>query len=502
MTQPPLPAPDASGALDSPRAARLFLLVVALYFLAHVLLRCALGGTFEPDEAEMVILGRGLHLAEGSQTPLYEWTQALSFAVFGLNTLGLMAVKNAWLFGAYAATFAALRRLVPGGLAMAGTLSLLLLPNLGWEAQRSNSHTIAMVTMTCVTLLATLRLIGRRTVANYLWLGLAIGLGGLSKPNYWVVPLALGLAAATLPGARAALLDRRIWLGLGLAALICALPYGKMLAEPEQTFADTWEFSKGEVLIPGLAWINGLLRGLTQSLSALALLGIALAVTLLLTRRRPRRAGEPAARLAEALMLRAALIGLGLAALVVILGNVAFVRARWLLPLYLLLAPALTLPVLRAAGPRARRNFLRFAGLVACLVLVAIADLRLRGAGSDSLEIGLLADRIAAEAGGEAGARVPPILGAHYFTGNLALAHPEWTFLPPYATRRLAVPPPEVLLVDVRDDPKAITRILAEQGWTGPWHIAGRFTASLPYRFEPAGKTRAVEVLRIAPGAA
>ncbi|MEI4488480.1 glycosyltransferase family 39 protein [Frigidibacter sp. MR17.14] len=470
---------------------RRFLAMVALYFLAQALLRTVLGGTFEPDEAEMVLLGRDLHLAEGSQTPLYEWTQVLSFQIFGLGTLGLVAVKNLWLFGAYAAMFRALRHRAAPLLAACGTMAMLMLPNLGWEAQRSNSHTVAMVTMTCATVWALMRLLDRRSLGNIVLLGAMVGLGGLAKPNYWVVPLALGLALATTRETRALLADRRMALVPVVVLAICALPYAKMLLAPQTTFEDTWEFAKGDLLVPALPFVNGLFRLMREGLAGLALPALVLGIAAALGRFRPRPEAP------ERLMIRAGLIGLGLVALVIVLGNVAFVRSRWLLPLFLLIAPAVTVALLRGASGRVQRNLLRATAVLGLLVLAAIADLRLRGAGSDSLEIDRLAEVIeAAEPGG-----VPPLVGAHYYLGNLALARPDWTYLPPYSTTRLAEPPPEVLLVEVEDKPEAIAKALAEHGWTGPAHVTGRIEADLPYRFEPADKTRHVTVLKVAPGA-
>ncbi|MEI4473180.1 glycosyltransferase family 39 protein [Frigidibacter sp. MR17.24] len=471
------------------RFDRRFLLAVALYFLAQVALRTALGGTFEPDEAEMVLLGRTLHLAEGSQTPLYEWSQFLSFRIFGLGTLGLVAVKNLWLFVAYAAMYRALRRAAEPALAACGTVAMLMLPNLGWEAQRSNSHTIAMVTLACATVWALARLAERRGLRDFLLLGLVVGLGGLAKPNYWAVPAALGLAMALSRSWRGLLADRRM-AGAGLVVLaVIALPYAKLLASPETTFEDTWEFAKGDLLVPALPFVNGLVRLLRETVAGLVLPALVLGLAAAASRRRP------VALPFERLMLAAGGLGLGIVALVIVAGDVAFVRSRWLLPLFLLIAPAAAVAVLRPAGARLRRGVLAAAGVLACLVLVAIADLRLRGAGSDSLEIGRLAEAIeAAEPGG-----VPPLVGNHYYLGNLALARPGWTFLPPYSTRRLAEPPPEVLLVDVDDSPGAIARALAEHGWTAPAEVTGRIEADLPYRFEDPGTTRHVTVLRVAP---
>lgn len=127
------------------RMARVFTLLIALYFVAHTVLRTALGGSFEVDEAEMLVMAQKFQLGYGPQLPLYNWMQTAAFKVFGTGTFAITALKNALLFATYALMFVGLRRVLPLRLAVVGTLSLLLLPNLSWEGQRAGSHTIAML---------------------------------------------------------------------------------------------------------------------------------------------------------------------------------------------------------------------------------------------------------------------------------------------------------------------------------------------------------------------
>ncbi|WP_126979427.1 ArnT family glycosyltransferase [Frigidibacter oleivorans] len=462
--------------------ARMVLPGLALYFLAQTLLRTLLGGTFEPDEAELVLLSQGFHLAIGSQPPLYEWGQTIFFRLFGTNTFALIAHKNLWLFGAYAFAYAGLRRVAPPGQAAVAALSLLFLPNLAWEAQRSNSHTAAMATMVMATAWAFLRL-DRGRLADWLIFGLVMGLGGLSKANYWAAPAALILAGLILPDWRARLADRRLALAVAVAVAVCAPSYGVMLAHPQVTFSDTWEFAKGGRLLPGPAFLTGLLRLVAELAAAAALPALILGVALAIARRRPRLA--PGARI----LLLAAAVAAGLAAVAVILGNVAFVRARWLMPVLLLAVPGATLCVL-AAAPRLARGLAVTTGVLAILLLAGIADLRLRGAGSDSLRIDVLAEVIAAGQD-----PVPPIAGPHYYTGNLALVRPDWTYLPPYQTQALAGAG-EVLLVGIPNRPEALARAIAEHGHTGGFRVLSATEATLPYRFE-ADETRAVGLIRL-----
>jgi len=470
------------GLREDGRVTRLFLGLLAGYFLLQLVLRVALGGAFEPDEAELMLLAKGFHWAIGSQPPLYEWGQTLFFRLFGANTFALVAHKNLWLFSAYVAMFAGLRRIVTARVAAIAALSLIFLPNFAWEAQRSNSHTAAMATMVCATVWAFLRLERGRT-ADWVVFGLVVGIGGLSKVNYWLVPPALILSGLTLGDWRARLADRRLALALLLAAAVCAPSYGQMLAQPQMTFSDTWEFAKGGTLVPGPLWMTGLLRLGGELAAALALPAIVLGAVCVLMRR------CPSAGPGERLLLRAAAIAAALAAAAVILGNVGFVRGRWLMPVLLLAAPAMTLAVLRAM-PGAGRGLAITGAVMAVLLLAGIADLRLRGAGSDSLRIDILAEIIAAEE-----TPVPLIGGPHYYTGNLALHRPDWTYLPPYQTDTL-VGAGEVLLVGTPNTPDTLARAVAEHGHTGGLRVLSTHEALLPYRFEE-NETRSVTLTRL-----
>ncbi len=463
---------------DQTRVARLFLIALAGYFAAQIALRCVLGGTFEADEAEMVILNRQWHLASGSQTPLYDWWQTLWFQAFGANTFGLVAPKNIALFGTYALMFAALRRVAPLHLAMVGTLSLILLPNLSWWAQRTGSHTIALVMMTSATVWIFFGLLKSPTTRSFVIFGLVMGLGGLAKVNYWMVPPALIAAGFATPEFRGVIRDRRLGLSILIALAVIALPYGWMVMNPGPTFSDTWEFYKDAGALP---WLSGLVKILGETLAAMAPVLVALVIGFACGLR------PSSSTPSERLLIRAALIGAGVVCAVVIASNASFIRSRWLLPLYMLATPALVMILYRQITARGLRIYLAAIAAGAMLLLAGIADVRLRGAGSDSLKIDVLATQLEAELG-----TVPPIVAPHYFTGNLALHRPDWTYLPPYPTWLLETRSGPVLVLEAKSR-KQIARRLAEHGVAGAdkVEILSEGIVTLPYRFDP-GETRAV----------
>ena len=186
-----------AGDPASGRATVWFLGVAALYFMAQAALRTWLGGTLEVDEAEMLLLADGWRWGYGPQLPLYNWAQVLAFGLFGKTAAGLAFLKGAMLWLAAAGMWFAMRAAFgPGRAAMAAALSLAFLPNVIWEFQRASSHSIALLAAVTWTLWAWFRLMNRQGRVDWLMLGLIIGLGGLSKANYWAVPVGLAVDGA------------------------------------------------------------------------------------------------------------------------------------------------------------------------------------------------------------------------------------------------------------------------------------------------------------------
>lgn len=458
---------------------RLFIWIIAAYFAAHAVLRTALGGSFEVDEAEMFVMAQEVHLGYGPQAPLYNWVQAGAFALFGANTFAVAATKNLLLFVTYALLFDGLRRSVPRQAAMLGTLALLLLPNVSWEGQRAGSHSIAML----ATMAATFWVMARQIEAPKRWhpiaLGLALGLGGIAKFNFWLFPLTLFLSALTVPEIRARLMWRTLWQSGIAAALILIAPMAWMVLHSDQTMASAYKFyypPKYEALP---TWLAGLAEYGVQTLAALALLLLVLIGARLAQGRAALRFGS-AIPLALWLM-RAGMIGLGLGALAVVGFGVTDVQPRWLLPMLVPLSSGLMIWATQSLGPRTGRALLGLCAALAALILVAMADTRLRGAGSDSMRVDVLADAIAADL---PEGPVAVISGNYYFVGNLKYHRPDWQALAPLPNRSPA--PDTVSVVLVGGDMIARSEaVLAEHG-IKPETVAKltHHSATLPYRFE------------------
>ncbi len=238
--RPPAPAwrraLEANAALFAARWP--FLAFLGVYVVAHALLR----GTASPalgrdDLIEAVLAQSWAWGYNPAQPPLYTWLIMAATTALGPGIWAHVTVKFGLLFAGYAIFYLAAERALgqARGAALA-TGSLLLIYMLGFDALHLYSHSVALIPFAAATLYFVLRLAQGAGVPApayiYVGLGLAMGGGLLSKYGFPLYAGTLILAGLGHEGLRRALLDRRMVLALGLAALIF-LPHGLwMLAGP------------------------------------------------------------------------------------------------------------------------------------------------------------------------------------------------------------------------------------------------------------------------------
>lgn len=211
-------------------APRLFWTVLPLYVLVLFLLRWALMPVASQDDAEQLILAQSLAGGYGpAQPPLYTWLIWLVGQVFGPGLPAVLAVKFFCLYLLFAFMAAAAATIIPASdQARLAPLGLLGLSYVGYEAVFNYSNTIVQAAATAGTIWAIAVLYQRRAAGPgagaFAWLGLAVGLGLLSKYGY---ALFLGgtVAAMFMVGPfRRLLLRRGIWITITIAVLLL-LPY-------------------------------------------------------------------------------------------------------------------------------------------------------------------------------------------------------------------------------------------------------------------------------------
>ena len=366
------PPPVQQSWLKDRQSVR-FVLVLALYFLAHLLIRLNLSDSLDLDEAEQAFEFQHLRMGYGTQPPLYNWLQWLFFSTLGLDLFALALLKSLCLFGIYFFLFLTARPLVGGMGAMAVSASLLLLPQIGWEAQRDLTHSALLTTIASMALYAYFALLRRPTLARYALFGLLVGLGMQTKYNFVIFTVGLIFASLVVPQHRAVIWNRKIAASIAVAVL-CLLPHGLWVLQHFDTAAGgTIEQMKDEsttdFLLNVLAGLRSLLMATVSFITPIWL------IYLLACRPFLGKAGRPVIRRpsTEALFFLCLYAGyLGSIIIIVLSGEVTRVKDRWMQPmlfsvplLFFLLLPGL-------AQPAVFRRIIKVAAFAAACFLIAL----------------------------------------------------------------------------------------------------------------------------------
>lgn len=348
------------------RLARYWPWLVLGYYALHVAARVAISPALELDEAEQTLYSQRWALGYDEQPPLYTWLQAAVFAVLGVNVLALSLLKHALLAAAHLGLYAAGRAVANPVVGMIASASLFLIPHFGWETPRDLTNSVLAIAATAGAVWMLVRAVESGRAADYLALGLVLGVGLLAKYNMAAVALA-ALAAGLRwhpNGIRAG--SRAAGLAGGVALLMLAVPAGWHLAHWTTLMTDSRKLHQGEVGGPLVDALAGV-AAFAQSAAALCLL---LAVVWLIA----RRWQQPVLRVPDR---RRAAIGwlfwgaVGISIVAVLASAATAVRERWLLPIAVVAAAWAALTFGLGLGRRGRAVLAGTGGVLGLLFLVA-----------------------------------------------------------------------------------------------------------------------------------
>lgn len=408
-----------------------FILLLAAYATFHVALRLWISPVLNIDDAREAVFSQTLDWGyQSRQPPLYTWLVWATVRLAGASVASLTLLKYAVLAVAYAFTWATARRiLIEPALAPLATFSLLLLLPIGWFVHDDLTQSVAVLAAAAATVHALIRLEAAPAFRRYVWLGLALGLGTLSKLNYLVFAVALGLAALSLPPFRRRLRDPRIAATV-LVALVLVLPYARWLWTGEDDLPRLY----AEQLLAGRApsFAAGVLTGLGAVLRALAYYAAPLGLLFLVLFPEVFRAGTTAraGTPAGALIGRTLLAGVGLLTGGALLGLVGQLKFRWVIPLGFLLPIYAFWRLDRVPLDAARRRRLRaYAGvlvLVEALMIAGIVGQTHLGARVGApARLNTPYDAVAPSVAGDGFRRGTIVAGRGPLAGNLRLAFPS-----------------------------------------------------------------------------
>jgi 4-amino-4-deoxy-L-arabinose transferase-like glycosyltransferase len=356
---------------NEPVSVRRFFLFLILYLACHLVLRVLVTGNAELDEAEQVVWGQQFALGYGAELPLYTWLQAIFFSLFGTNIFAVSLLRSLLLFVLYLFTYLnALEITESRRCAIAAAASLLLIPLISWEAQRILITMLLATVVTSVTLFLFLRILRTGLLRYYLLLGLAAGLGMLTKYNFGIFIFSLLLSALSIHKFRSRLASGKILATLAVFLLVTAAPFSWILSHSAAAMA------KAGKLHPAadVSLFRGYLEGFGDLVKGVAGFHLFLVPVILSIFYKAPMVEDisPQNKELRNLLGRAVLIAIGICAILVLFFHVTHLKSRWLLPL-LYPVPIYLISLLQdKLGLRQFRRVLVCSGVTAGFILLAL----------------------------------------------------------------------------------------------------------------------------------
>ncbi|MGK9339377.1 glycosyltransferase family 39 protein [Sinorhizobium meliloti] len=355
------------------RRPDLLYVLIAGYCLLSIILKILRPDSLEIDESEQALLSQYLLLGYGAQPPFYNWVQYGVVALFGISVASLTIVKNGFLF-LFLLFYGLTARVLSGSrLAPAvAVLGVLTLPPVFLLSQRDLSHTVAALFAVSLFLYGFLRALKNPpNLGHYLLVGVAVGLGALSKYNFVILPAAALLAILPEAKLRKYLFDWRVLASVAVCAVIVA-PHAYWVVNNlgHATGVTVAEMKEGadSAMLPHA--IQGLVSLAVASLKGVALTLAVFGLLFYADLRKILLAESLWTRVVGRMILACFLI----IAIIVVAMDATHIRAKWLALFTALLPLYLTLKIDAAGLDPARRlpALLSIAGVLSVGVIVML----------------------------------------------------------------------------------------------------------------------------------
>jgi len=207
----------------------------SIYTVAHLLIRLFFSSTLQLDDAEQIRLSQELLLGYPiPQPPMYSWLSWAMFQIVGAGLFALTLLKYTLITLTFWITW-----LVSGQLFQhlqtryIATFSYLLMPSFAWHMHQGFTHTILLGFGIVLSLHALLSLKDNPSTKNYIYLGLAFGIGLMGKYSFLLFMLPIFVSALSIDSYRKILLNSKIFLAIGVFALMIG-PHAYWLSQHHQ----------------------------------------------------------------------------------------------------------------------------------------------------------------------------------------------------------------------------------------------------------------------------
>ncbi|GAA3078668.1 glycosyltransferase family 39 protein [Rhizobium viscosum] len=354
------------------RRPHLILVVLGTYFLLHLIVRLSIPNALELDEAEQMLLSQWFAFGYNSQPPFYNWLQYGVTSLIGVSMFSLSLLKCSMLFLSYVFYWLTARLILKNsGLVVVATLGLLTVPQIVFEAQRDLTHSVATIFSGSLFLYGFFRTLRTPSAISYAIVGIATGIGVISKYNFALLPAAALVAALIDTDFRKRIFDWRLALTIVLSIAI-VLPHALWFLQHFDLAVDR---TLHKMTGAGEGFLAQVATGFFRFISAMVgIAGVSIVIFLVLfakSLRAMRRASSRWTRIAGRILL----IEIGAIALMILLAGVDNVADRWLTPLFLILPLYICMKADSAevdAGAPLRKS-LAVSGVIMGVVLAVLA---------------------------------------------------------------------------------------------------------------------------------
>ena len=355
--------------------------MILLYCVIHWAIRVLVAPVYTVEEADQLLLSQSFQLGyEARQPPLMTWLFWMATKAAGIVPSVVFAVKYALMFVGLTFYYLAARNiLIRPGVSAAALVAWALTFQLGWGMHEDLLGGVGLLAVLSLSFHAITRILTWRRWIDWIYLGLAMGLGLLMHHLFIVFPIAMLIGILTSQFFRDALSPMRLALSVAIAAAIYA-PYAvwvglhiDTIAYAAREYIDSWEIDSGWIERASNA-VAQLGRALLEFTLPLILFWMMLFWTLWLPVIYPifprRNTDEEPHELAwRKLFVRTAFLGVLVYLVSVALGVQSY-KPHWMMPVLFALPVWLFAHVKRAGDfPVAIRGF--GAVVVSFIVLVA-----------------------------------------------------------------------------------------------------------------------------------
>lgn len=198
-----------------------FPLFIFSYFALQILIRIITTNGVEIDESEQLMLSQYFSLGYNAQPPLYTWVQRIFFNIFGENIFAISSLKNLLLFSIYIFTYkTGLLITKSKKISALSAFSLLFLPQIVWEAQIDQIHTVLLTASTAALFYFYFYTLKKQNLIGFILIGLASACGILAKYNFVLVDLALMIATLFVTDYRKKICNKKLIVSIIVTTLL------------------------------------------------------------------------------------------------------------------------------------------------------------------------------------------------------------------------------------------------------------------------------------------